>query len=74
MRDDPLIASSDPGMLYSYAAMAMQSYVQRYGMSDLVSLIRDVGKGVPFEKAFGLHTSSDPVRFEDSLRDEIVGN
>ncbi len=74
MRDDPLIASSDPGMLYSYAAMAMRSYVQRYGMPDLVSLIRDVGKGVPFEKAFGLHTSSDLVRFEDSLRDEIVGN
>lgn len=74
MRDDPLIASSDPGMLYSYAAMAMRTYVQRYGMADLVSLLRDVGKGVPFEKAFGLHTSSDLARFEDSVRDEILAN
>lgn len=74
MRDDPLIASSDPGMLYSYAAMAMRTYVQRYGMADLVSLLRDVGKGVPFEKAFGLHTSSDLARFEDSVRDEILSN
>ncbi|MDP1915826.1 MAG: hypothetical protein Q8L14_06260 [Myxococcales bacterium] len=74
MRDDPLIASSDPGMLYSYAAMAMRTYVQRYGMADLVSLLRDVGKGVPFEKAFGMHTSSDLARFEDSVRDEILAN
>lgn len=74
MRDDPLIASSDPGMLYSYAAMAMRSYVKRYGMPDLLSLLRDVGKGVPFEKAFGLHTSSDLVRFEESVRDEILAN
>ena len=74
MRDDPLIASSDPGMLYSYAAMAMRTYVQRYGMADLVGLLRDVGKGVPFEKAFGLHTSSDLARFEDSVRDEILSN
>ena len=74
MRDDPLIASADPGMLYSYAAMAMRSYVKRYGMSDLVSLLRDVGKGVAFEKAFGLHTSSDLVRFEEGVRDEILAN
>lgn len=74
MRDDPLIASSDPGMLYSYAAMAMRTYVQRYGMADLIGLLRDVGKGVPFEKAFGLHTSSDLARFEDSVRDEILAN
>jgi hypothetical protein len=74
MREDPLVASSDPGLLYSYAAMAMRSYVQRYGMSDLVGLVRDVGRGVPFEKAFGLHTSSDLGRFEDSVRDEILAN
>lgn len=74
MRDDPLIASSDPGMLYSYAAMAMRTYVQRYGMADLIGLLRDVGKGVPFEKAFGLHTSSDLARFEDGVRDEILAN
>jgi len=74
MRDDPLIASSDPGLLYSYAAMAMRSYVQRYGMPDLIGLLRDVGRGAPFEKAFGQHTSSDLVRFEDSVRDEILSN
>lgn len=72
MRDDPLIASSDPGLLYSYAALAMRSYVQRYGMADLVSLLRDVGRGKPFEQAFAQHTSSDLVRFEEAVRDEIL--
>ncbi|MBL8917876.1 MAG: hypothetical protein JNJ54_03375 [Myxococcaceae bacterium] len=72
MRDDPLIASSDPGLLYSYAALAMRSYVQRYGMADLVGLLRDVGRGKPFDQAFAQHTSSDLVRFEESVRDEIL--
>lgn len=72
MRDDPLIASQDPGLLYSYAALAMRSYVRRYGMPDLVALLRDVGRGKPFEQAFVQHTSSDLVRFEESVQDEIL--
>lgn len=74
MRDDPLIASGDPGLLYSYAALAIRSYVQRYGMPDLIRLLRDVGAGTPFERAFAQHTSSDLVRFEESLRDEILAS
>lgn len=72
MRDDPLISGSDPGLLYSYAAMTMRSYVRRYGMPDLVSLLRDVGKGARFEKAFTQHTSTDLAHFEESVRDEIA--
>lgn len=72
MRDDPLISGADPGLLYSYAAMTMRSYVRRYGMPDLISLLRDVGKGARFEKAFAQHTSTDLARFEESVRDEIA--
>lgn len=72
MRDDPLISGSDPGLLYSYAAMTMRSYVRRYGMPDLISLLRDVGKGARFEKAFTQHTSTDLAQFEESVRDEIA--
>lgn len=72
MRDDPLISGADPGLLYSYAAMTMRSYVRRYGMPDLISLLRDVGKGARFEKAFAQHTSTDLAHFEESVRDEIA--
>lgn len=72
MRDDPLISGADPGLLYSYAAMTMRSYVRRYGMPDLIALLRDVGKGARFEKAFAQHTSTDLARFEESVRDEIA--
>ncbi len=67
-----LIATDDPGLAYAYSAIAVRAYVARYGMSDLISLIRDVGKGTPFEKAFTAHTSSDLQSFTDSLRDEIL--
>ena len=67
-----LISTDDPGLAYAYSAIAVRAYVTRYGMSDLVSLIRDVGKGTPFEKAFTAHTSSDLQSFTESLRDEIL--
>ncbi len=73
MRQDPLIATADPGLSYSFAAMAVRSFVKRWGMPELISLIRDVGKGTPFDTAFEHHTSTQLSRFEEGLADELGG-
>ncbi|MCU0697802.1 MAG: hypothetical protein MUC96_14850 [Myxococcaceae bacterium] len=71
MRDDPLIASQDPGTLYAFAAIAIGTYIERWGMPDLLRLIRDIGRGVPFEKAFAQHTGTELSSFEESIADVI---
>lgn len=72
MRDDPLIASADPGLLYAYATLAVRSYVERYGMASLVALVKEVGQGASFERAFEARTGTDLARFEEGVRDEIA--
>ncbi|MDX2013973.1 MAG: hypothetical protein SFW67_27495 [Myxococcaceae bacterium] len=71
MRDDPLIASQDPGALYAFAAIAISTYVERWGMPDLLRLIRDIGRGTPFEKAFAQHTGTELSSFEERIADVI---
>jgi hypothetical protein len=73
MRDDPLISSPDPGALYAFAAIAIGAYIDRWGMPDLVRLIRDLGKGLPFEKAFAQHTGTDLSSFEETIAGVIRG-
>jgi hypothetical protein len=71
LRRDPLVSGSDPGFLYAYAGLTVRAYVQRFGMANLVSLLRTLAKGESFERAFHSHTSSDLERFEETVRDEI---
>jgi hypothetical protein len=72
MTNNSLVATADPGLSYALSAIAVRTYVQRFGMPDLLGLIRDVGRGTPFEKAFTTHTSTDLTAFEEGLRDEIL--
>jgi hypothetical protein len=71
MRDDPLISSGNPGALYAFAAIAIGTYIDRWGMPDLLGLIRDIGRGVVFEKAFAQHTGTSIESFEESIADVI---
>lgn len=72
MTNNSLVATSDPGLSYAFSAIAVRTYVQRFGMPHLLGLIRDVGRGTPFPKAFTTHTSTDLAAFEEGLRDEIL--
>ncbi|MCA3015010.1 MAG: hypothetical protein INH41_21700 [Myxococcaceae bacterium] len=67
MRDDPLIASANPGVLYAYASLAIGTFVARWGMPELISLIRDLGRGVVFEQAFSQRTGTSLEAFEESV-------
>lgn len=51
MTQGPLIATRNPGLSYAVSAVGMRLLVERRGMGEVVELIRECGKGVPFEQA-----------------------
>lgn len=70
MRDDPLIAATDPGLLYSYSALAVRSLVRRFGMPAVLSLLR--ARAVDFDRSFAQHTGIELAQFEADVRDELT--
>lgn len=54
----PLVASGDPGLAYNLSAVAVRLLVERRGLREVVELLRECGRGAPFEpqleRRFGL--------------------
>lgn len=50
MSNGPLIATRNPGLAYALAAVAVRLLVERRGMAEVIELIRDCGRGTPFEQ------------------------
>jgi hypothetical protein len=67
----PLIGQGNPQLLYALSATAVKLMVSRGGLSRVVELIRSVGRGTPFERAFKSVMGEDLATFEDELKGEL---
>jgi hypothetical protein len=72
LRDGPLVGMSDPGTMYALSAMAVRELVARNGMSALVRMMRDCGRGVPFEKALQDHYSLTIQELDERVSDTLA--
>jgi len=63
-----LIQSSDPGMAYATSAVAVRELMRRGGASRLLTLIREVGQGTPFDKALQAHYGMDVAKLDEELK------
>jgi hypothetical protein len=72
LRDGPLVGMSDPGTMYALSAMAVRELVAKNGMSGLVRMMRDCGRGVPFEKALQEHFSLTLAELDERVSDTLA--
>jgi hypothetical protein len=63
-----LIQTSNPGMAYATSAVAVRELMRRGGPSKLLTLIRDVGQGTPFEQALLGHYGMDVAKLDDEVQ------
>ena len=73
MRQDPLISQRNPGVAYAFAAMAVRALAALTSVREVLTFIRAVGAGAPFEAAFESHFGRDLRRFEESLEADLAG-
>ncbi len=71
MRQDPLVTQRNPRVAYAYAAMAVRAMAAKTSVHDVVALIREVGSGVPFDRAFLSHFGRDLAAFEEGLASDF---
>ncbi len=67
----PLIGQGNPALLYALSATAVKLMVSRVGLGRVVELIRSVGRGTPFERAFKSVLGEDLATFEEGLKGEL---
>ncbi len=72
LKDGPLVGMSDPGTMYALSAMAVRELVAKNGMSALVRMMRDCGRGVPFEKALQDHYSLTLQELDERVSDTLA--
>ena len=72
LKDGPLVGMSDPGLMYALSAMAVRELVNKSGMSALVRMMRDCGRGVPFEKALEEHYGLTVEQLDERVSDTLA--
>lgn len=73
LRNGPLVGMSDPGLMYALSAMAVRELVNKGGgMSGLVRMMNDCGRGVPFEKALQEHYSLTLAQLDERVADTLA--
>ena len=71
MSQGPLIASRNPGLAYALAAVAVRLLVERRSMAEVLELIRDCGKGTPFEQALERRFGTSTARLDEELTSSL---
>lgn len=71
MSQGPLIGMSNPALAYALSGCAVKWMVQKVGMPEVIALIRDTGRGVPFKKAFEEHVGKDFTRLDEELQSDL---
>ncbi len=71
MANGALINSSNPPLAYAYAASAVRVMVGKRGVREVVELIRDLGKGQPFEAAFKDHYGQEASAFDTEVLNDL---
>jgi hypothetical protein len=67
MAQGPLIGMTNPGLAYTVAAMGVKMMLARRGVGELVELVRDCGRGTPFERALQTRFGVDLARLDEEI-------
>lgn len=67
MSQGPLIATRNPGLSYAVSAVGVKLLVERRGMNELVELMRDCGRGTPFDQALERRYGTTVQRLDEEL-------
>lgn len=66
-----LVDQPNPHLLYAVSALAVRQLVLAGGTGKLLELIRELGRGEPFEQAFERKYGRTVTQFEEELRREL---
>jgi hypothetical protein len=67
LTNGPLIATRNPGLAYALAAVAVRLLVDNRGMAEVIELIRECGKGAPFEATLERRFGTSLARLDEEL-------
>jgi hypothetical protein len=68
-----LIQTSNPAMAYATSAVAVRELMRRGGSAKLLTLIRDVGQGTPFEQSLQNHYGMDVAKLDEEVQSSLSG-
>jgi len=71
MSQGPLIGMRNPAVAYAVAASAVKLLVDRGGFRELLELIKELGAGANFDKAFESHYGRDLDAVQDELTQDL---
>jgi hypothetical protein len=71
MSRGPLIGMSNPALAYALSAMAVKVLVNKRGVGEVVSLIRDCGRGMDFGTALSQHFGQSGEDFDREVVNEL---
>jgi hypothetical protein len=71
MNNGPLVATRNPGLAYALAAVAVRLLVEKRSMPEVIELIRDCGKGTPFEQALERRFGTSLARLDEELTSSL---
>jgi hypothetical protein len=62
-----LIQTSDPAVAYAASALAVRELIRRGGAARLLTLLREVARGTPFDKALLAHFGIDVPKLDEEV-------
>lgn len=71
MTNGPLIATRNPGLSYALAAVAVRLLVDNRGMAEVIELIRECGRGAPFEATLERRFGTSLARLDEELTSSL---
>lgn len=72
MSHGPLIGMSNPALAYALSASAVKVLVAKRGMREVVGLIEDTGKGLPFAEAYRQRYGLTLEELDGELASELI--
>ncbi len=60
-------------MAYATSAVAVRELMRRGGSSKLLTLIREVGQGTPFEQSLQRHYGMDVAKLDEEVQSSLSG-
>jgi hypothetical protein len=63
-----LIQTADPGLAYATSAVAVRELMRRGGAPRLLTLLREVGEGTPFEQALQSNYGMNVAKLDEELK------
>jgi hypothetical protein len=61
----------DSALAYALSGCAVKWMVQKAGMAEVIALIRDAGRGLPFPRAFERHMGKDLASLDEELQADL---